>query len=113
MTDRTNDETLDRLLEDDAKRAAGELDAVAFEARVLAALPAPRPRPGAWWKPMLVLGSAALGSVLAIAFAPGDSTLLHGFLDLAQQRYTPAAITGIALGVSLFAAAIVVAAEAD
>ena len=39
MTDRTNDETLDRLLEDDAKRAAGELDAVAFEARVLAALP--------------------------------------------------------------------------
>jgi hypothetical protein len=113
MTDSHDHDALDRLLKDDAMRVSHALEGGAFEARVLASLPAPRPRHADWWKPVLVLASAALGSVLAIAFAPGDSTLLRGFLDLAQQRYTPAAITGIAMSVALFAAAIVVAAEAD
>jgi hypothetical protein len=113
MTVRHDDDALDRLLTEDARRAARALDDGTFEARVLAGLPALRPRQDSWWKPVLVLGSAALGSVLAVAIAPGDSTLLRGFLDLAQQRYTPAAITGIAMSVALFAAAIVVAAEAD
>jgi len=111
MTDRhDDDDALDRLLREDAGRDAQALAAGAFEARVLSALPAPR---GSWWKPVLVVGSAALGSVLALAFAPGDSSLLHGFVDLVQQRYTPAAIAGIATSVALLAAAIVVAAEAD
>jgi hypothetical protein len=110
MTDRHDDDPLDRLLRADAQLEAQALGAAAFEARVLSALPVPR---ASWWKPVLVVGSAALGSVLALAFAPGDSSLLHGFVDLVQQRYTPAAIAGIATCVALFAAAIVLAAEAD
>jgi len=113
MTDRPDDETLDRLLREDARREARVPDEPAFEARVLAALPAPRSPRATWWKPVLVLGSAALGSALAVAFAPGNSSLLAGFVDLVQHRYTPAAIAGIATSFALLAAAIVVAAEAD
>ena len=113
MTDRPDDETLDRLLREDAQREARVPDESAFEARVLAALPAPRSPRATWWKPVLVLGSAALGSALAVAFAPGNSSLLAGFVDLVQHRYTPAAIAGIATSFALLAAAIVVAAEAD
>jgi len=113
MTDRPDDETLDRLLREDARREARVPDEPAFAARVLAALPAPRSPRATWWKPVLVLGSAGLGSALAVAFAPGNSSLLAGFVDLVQHRYTPAAIAGIATSLALLAAAIVVAAEAD
>jgi hypothetical protein len=113
MTDRLPADTLDRMLGTDARREAAQLGTGGFDLRVMGALPAPRPARTSWWKPVLVLGSAALGSVLAIAFAPLDSSLLRGFLDLAQQRYTPAAIGGIAMSVALFAAAIVLAAETD
>jgi hypothetical protein len=113
MTDIRHDDLLDRMLREDAMRAAHALEDGAFEARVLAALPAPRARHATWWKPVLVLGSAALGSALALAFAPGDSSLIAGFVDLVHQRYTPAAIAGIGMSFALLAAAIVVAAEAD
>ncbi len=112
MTDRPHDDELDRLLRADARREVHLPDA-GFEARVLAALPAPRSLRATWWKPVLVLGSAALGSALALAFAPGDLSLLAGFADLVQHRYTPAAIAGIATSFALLAAAIVIAAETD
>jgi hypothetical protein len=113
MTERPDDDTLDHLLREDARREGRLPDEAAFEARVLASLPAPRSPRATWWKPMLVLGSAALGSALALAFAPGDSSLLAGFADLVQHRYTPAAIAGIATSFALLAAAIVIAAETD
>ena len=113
MTHRPDEDMLDRLLREDARREARPADDAAFEARMLAALPAPRTSRSTWWKPMLVLGSAALGSALALAFAPGDSSLLTGFVDLVHQRYTPAAIAGIGMSFALLAAAIVAAAEAD
>ncbi len=112
MTDR-HDDMLDRLLREHARREMRLPHAAGFEARVLAALPAPRSRSATWWKPVLVLGSAALGSALAVAFAPGDVSLLTGFVDLVQHRYTPAAIAGIAMSFALLAAAVVAAAEAD
>jgi hypothetical protein len=113
MTERPGDDTLDRLLRAEARREVRPLDDDAFRSRVLGALPAPRGRHATWWKPVLVLGSAALGSALAFAFAPGDSSLLAGFVDLVQHRYTPAAIACIATSFALLAAAVVVAAEAD
>lgn len=113
MTERPDDDPLDRLLRADARREAGPLDDGGFRSRVLGALPAPRGPRTTWWKPVLVLGSAALGSALAFAFAPGDASLLLGFIDLVQHRYTPAAIACIATSFALLAAAVVVAAETD
>jgi hypothetical protein len=67
-----------------------------------------------WIRPTLVLGSAALGSVLAFVFAPADVNIAQGFVDLAQLRtLTPAAVAGLALVAAMLLSAIVLAADAD
>ena len=105
------DDKLDRLLRDAARRTIGE---EGFTARVMAALPAPAPIRHAWLKPALVLGSVALGSVLAVFFAPAGASVMQGFVDLAQMRgLTPSAITGLAMSAALLVSAIVLAADAD
>ena len=58
---------LEELLREDAREM---LPDAGFTQRVMGALPAPVPRTRPWLTPMLVLGSTALGSVLAMAFAP-------------------------------------------
>jgi hypothetical protein len=101
---------LDRMLRDDART---ELRDGGFSARVLGALPPPAPRPFPWLKPLLVLGSAGLGAVLAATFSPESGSLAQGFVDLAQARLTPAAVTGLAMGAALLLSAIVLAADTD
>lgn len=101
---------LDRWLRDDARI---ELPDAGFTARVMGALPPAASRPLPWLKPLLVFGSAALGGVLAVSLAPAGASVVQGFLDLAQLRATPAAITGIAMAAALFLSAIVLAADAD
>jgi hypothetical protein len=102
---------IDRVLRDDARAI---LPDNGFSARVIGALPPRAPAQSGWLTPALVFGSAALGSVLAIALAPAGSSVLQGFADLVQLRaLTPAAITAAAMGVALLASALVLAVESD
>lgn len=105
------EDKLDLLLRADAgKKISDE----GFSARVLSALPPARARSRPWLKPLLVLGSAALGSVLAVAFVPADAGVVQGYLDLVQFRgLTPAAISGLALCAATFLSAVVLAVSAD
>jgi hypothetical protein len=85
-----------------------------FTARMMGALPPRAARERAWLRPVLVLGSAALGSVLALVLAPGDPSLVEGFADLVSLRgLTPAALTGIGMSVALLVSGLVHAAEGD
>jgi hypothetical protein len=99
---------LDRLLRHDARL---ELPDEGFTGRVLRALPpAATRRPRTWIQPALVLGSAAIGSALAAAFA--GTSIPQGFVDLAEMRgLTPAAITGLAMTAALILSALVLAAD--
>jgi hypothetical protein len=108
MTDKPD--KLDRLLREDANAALAD---EGFTARVLGALPPAPARPFPWLKPALVLGSTALGAALALVFAPGDTSLAQGFLDLAHSRLTPSAVTGLAMSACLFLSAIVLAADTE
>jgi hypothetical protein len=100
---------LDRMLAEDAR--AGIADD-GFTRRIMGALPAPRTRP--WLRPALVLGSAALGSALAVALSPGAGALLEGFRDLMQLRLlTTGAATGLGMSAALLVSAIIFAMHSD
>ncbi len=107
-----NDDKLERLLRRDAGIA---LPDDGFGARVMAALPArAETAHHAWLKSALVLGSAALGSALAIAFAPAGANVVQGFFDLAASpTLTPAAMTGLAMTGTLLLCAIVLALDTE
>jgi len=101
---------IDRVLREDARIP---LPDEGFSARVLAALPA-RARPRPWLHSVLVFGSAGLGSLLAVVFAPAGASVLQGFADLTQLHLnTPGAFTAIAFGGALLASAVVLAIESD
>lgn len=106
MTDPLRDR-IERLLRESARQ---ELPDEGFSLRVLQAIPAgPRVQP--WLKPVLVTGSAAIGSALAWGLAPAGTSLLQGFLDLARlQSQTPSALAalGLALVMAVVAAVLVV-----
>jgi len=101
---------LDRLLRNDART---ELPDDGFTSRVLGTLPSVRARSErAWLKPVLVMGSAALGSGLAVALSPVGTALLSGFQDLMYLRTgSPGAIAGIAICGALLVSALVLAFE--
>lgn len=102
---------LEQLLRDDARAPVPDHG---FTARVIAALPARTHTQRDALTPALVLASAAMGSVLALALAPAGISLLGGFADLVQLRLqTPAAITAMAMAGALLVSALVVAAETD
>jgi hypothetical protein len=108
MSETRDIDKLDRLLRHDAQL---DIPDEGFTKRVLAALPpAAARKPRAWLQPALVLGSAAIGSALAAAFA--GTSIPQGFLDLAEMRgLTPAAITGLAMTAALILSALVLAAD--
>jgi len=98
---------IERLLRENARQA---LPDEGFSARVVDALPSPVLHER-WLRPVLVLGSAAIGSILAWGFAPAGTSLLQGFLDLARlQSNTPSALAalGLALAMAVIAAVLVV-----
>jgi len=111
MNDSTPDK-LDRLLRRDAY---APLTDDGFTARVIGALPwRSQSIHHAWLSPALILGSAALGSALAIAFAPAGSNVVQGFFDLAALRtLTPAAMSGLAMTGALLLSAIVLALDTE
>ena len=101
---------LDRLLRNDART---ELPDDGFTSRVLGTLPSVRARSErAWLKPVLIMGSAALGSGLAVALSPVGTALLSGFQDLMYLRTgSQPAIAGLAICGALLVSAIVLAFE--
>ena len=103
-----NEDGLDRLLREDARRA---LDGAAFAVRVLSALPPSRAR-HAWLKPALIVGSTALGSLLAAFFAPVGMMFVDGVFQIAYGTgLTPAVSTTIGMTLVLAVAGYVLATE--
>ena len=102
---------IDDLLREDARADVADNG---FTHRVMSALPRPLPARRSWLTPVLVLGSTAVGSVLAVALSPGGFSIAEGFVDLVQMRgFTPAAVTALALAAALSVSAILLAADAD
>ncbi|MEO5692634.1 MAG: hypothetical protein ABIQ72_05885 [Usitatibacter sp.] len=102
---------LDQLLREDASVPVPDNG---FSARVMDALPARAVAKRSWLTPALIFGSAALGSLLAVVFAPADISVFQGFSDLVQLHYrTPAAITALGIALALTASAVVLAVETD
>jgi hypothetical protein len=100
---------LDDLLRNDARQP---LPDDGFTARVMGALPAPRARRA--FQPLLILGSTALGCVLAALLAPAGFNIAQGFVDLAQLKgFTPAAMAGLAMAAALLVSAVVLAVETE
>jgi len=100
---------LDKLLRDDARIELGD---DGFSARVMQSLPASPARTRPWLKPSLVMGSAAIGSLLAVAFSPLGSAVVVGFWDLMHLRTgSPGAVASLALCGALLASAVVLALE--
>jgi hypothetical protein len=97
----------DLLLEDAQAPMADDF----FTARVMGALPAPAPR-ASGWKALLILGSTALGGLLAALFAPSGTSALQGVLDLTTSHYmTPSALGVVATAITLAIAGAVLASE--
>ena len=102
---------IERLLRHDARI---ELPDEGFAARVMGALPARAPRPRAWLGPALVMGSALVGSALAIMLSPQASSLVQGFQDLMSLRTSSSgAIGGLAMCGALLLSALVLAVNDD
>ena len=100
---------LDRILRRDA---AEEVPDAGFTAGVMASLPAPLPRRSAGLDPILVAGSAALGSLLAVLFAPSEANVVQGMIALFQRQvHTPAAYASIGLAATLLVSAVLLARE--
>ncbi len=100
--------TIEQFLVEDTLRTLAD---DGFSARVMGALPAPLPR-RAWWKPALILGSTALGGLLAALLAPAGASITQGMLDLASRHYlTPGALAIFGTALTLAIAGAVVAAD--
>jgi hypothetical protein len=104
-------DAIDRLLARDARDTIPD---DRFTRRVMAALPAPQASARPWLRPALILGSAALGSVLAVALSPGAGQLFEGFKDLMQFRLlTAGALSGLGATAALLVSAIIYAVSSD
>jgi hypothetical protein len=102
---------LDKLLRHDAHL---DLADDGFTARVVAALPVRVARERPWLKPALVMGSAAIGSALAVALSPQGAALVAGFQDLMHLRMgSQGAVAGLALCGALLLSALVLATDSE
>lgn len=101
---------IDRRLAEDARR---EIADDGFCRRVMAALPPAAPR-ASRWRAALILGSTALGGLLASALGSLGPTLVEGVADLAIGRpVTPSAMATLALALVLSASAAVLVTDTD
>ena len=108
-TERLNDDWLDRTLRADARRV---LDDQGFAERVLSTLPSLAARTSPWLRPALVLGSTALGGLLAVLLAPIGPMFIEGASQLAHFRgFTPSIAALLAMTTILGVAGWVLATE--
>lgn len=104
-------DAMERLLRHDARI---ELPDAGFADRVMGALPARAVKPRAWLRPVLVMGSALVGSALAVALSPQAASLMDGFHDLMYLRTSSAAaVGGLAMCGALLLSALVLAVNED
>ena len=102
---------IERLLRHDARVQVPD---DGFAARVMASLPVKAVRERVWLGPALVMGSALVGSVLAIALSPQAASLIDGFHDLMYLRTSSAgAVGGLAMCGALLLSALVLAVNDD
>ena len=103
---------IERLLRHDARI---ELPDDGFAARVMGVLPARAAPPArTWLRPALVMGSALVGSALAVTLSPQAASLMQGFQDLMYLRTgSSAAIGGLAMCGALLLSALVLALNDD
>ena len=100
---------IDKLLRRDA---CLEIPDEGFSTRVLEALPTSAPKELPWLKPALVMGSAAVGSLLAVFLSPLGNALVGGFQDLMYLRTaSQGAVAGLAICGALLLSALVLAFE--
>lgn len=101
---------IERLLRHDARI---ELPDEGFAIRVMGALPArTTTQASTWLRPALVMGSALVGSALAVMLSPQAASLMQGFQDLMYLRTGSAgAIGGLAMCGALLLSALVLAIE--
>ena len=103
-----NDDWLDRLLREDARHLLGD---AGFLNGVMNALPAPT-SPHHALKTWLILGSTALGGLLAALLAPIGPLVLEGITEIAHFRgMTPAVAMTLAMTVVLAVSGYVLATE--
>jgi hypothetical protein len=102
-------DNIERLLRHDARI---ELPDDGFAIRVVGALPAKMPKARPWLRPVLVMGSALVGSALAVTLSPQAASLVQGFQDLMYLRTSSAgAIGGLAMCGALLLSGLVLAIE--
>ena len=102
---------LDTLLRDDAARGIAD---DGFARRVMHALPARAAASPRWLRPTLVMGSAVVGSALAVAFAPPLESPAMAIVELyTRGAASPAALAALALAAALLASCIVVAFDTE
>lgn len=94
---------LDTLLRRDARQLPAD---DGFSARVMRALPATPLASRRWWKPVLVMGSAVVGSALAAVLAP---QLESPVAALAAGSLSSGAIASLAIGGALLLSGVVLA----
>ena len=102
---------IETLLRDDAARGIAD---DGFSRRVMRALPARASASPRWLRPALVMGSAVVGSVLAIAFAPPLESPALAIVELyTRGAASPAALAALALAGALLVSCVIVAMDAD
>ena len=100
---------IDRQLREDARRP---LDDSGFTAAVMSRLPAPHGSPYPWLRTALILGSTALGGILAALLGPVGPLVVDGFRELLNFRgMTPGMTAVIAMTVVLAVSGYVLATE--
>src|SRR5258706_14627345 len=101
-----NDDWLDRVLRDDARHL---FEDAGFTNGVMSALPTPA---YPWLKTALIVGSTALGGLLAALLAPIGPLVLEGITEIAHLRgITPAVSVTLAMTVVLAVSGYVLATE--
>ena len=102
---------IETLLRRDAGR---ELPDAGFTDRVMAALPARAPARHAWWRPVLVMGSALVGSALAVMLSPAVESPVAALGQwLASGNVSTGAMASLAIGGALLLSAVILAFDAD
>ena len=108
MSDR-NDDWIDRQLREDARRP---LDDSGFTAAVMSRLPARAAAPYPWLRTGLVLGSTAIGGLLAVLLGPVGPLVVDGFREIFNFRgMTPGMSAMIAMTLVLAVSGYVLATE--
>ena len=102
---------IDRLLRDDAAKGLAD---EGFSRRVMRALPARTSASPRWLRPALVMGSAVVGSAIAIEFAPPLESPAMAIIELhTRGAASPAALAALALAGALLLSCVVVAFDPD